>query len=81
MARVTKKFPLGLLDVDRLAVRPKTLVFAQALMEGATFPPVRAALQRSGRLRLLDGRHRFAAHKLVGFKKIAVRYSTRTEEK
>lgn len=60
--------PLDQIDVDRLPINPATFECALAVRDPRVrIPPVKLTQLHAGRFRLRDGRHRFAAHKLLGF--------------
>lgn len=79
--RIWKRIPIGAIDMDRWAIRPKALVFALVMDHGGQFPPIRVAAQRNGRYRILDGRHRVTAAKLTGRKQIWAIFSTTKEKR
>ena len=45
--------------------------YAELLKEGVVFPPIKVA-ERNGKYIILDGAHRYLAHKKAGFDKIKV---------
>ena len=53
------------IDIDRLPLDEKTLCFANALMGGAIFPPIKLHPRVGGRWRIKDGRHRWLAHRML----------------
>lgn len=52
--------------------RKKVTRYRQALRRGDTFPPVGVIQHRIGRYEVLDGFHRFHAHRLEGRKTIQI---------
>lgn len=80
--RVKRHIEISLIDVDRYALGPKSFVFARAMMyPDDCFPPIRVARQSNGRYRILDGRHRLTAAKLIGLKTIWASFSTKPEKR
>jgi ParB-like chromosome segregation protein Spo0J len=53
--------------------RKKVTLFRQALRRGDRFPPVGVWKHRTGRYEVLDGYHRFHAHRLEGRKTIRIK--------
>lgn len=71
--RVTQTVKLQRIEHDsRLPLNVKVLRFAIALAKGYIFPPLSVERIAGGKFRLHDGRHRLAAHKLVGAKDVRV---------
>lgn len=67
--RVTQKIRIEQIDygTKRLPMNKKALMFAlEMLLRNAIFPPVPVELISKGRYALRGGRHRLAAHKLLG---------------
>ena len=56
----------------RLPLNVKVLRFAIMLASGYRFPPLSVERIAGGKFKLHDGRHRLAAHKLVGAKDVRV---------
>ena len=56
-----------------LPLNPKTLLFAINMLRGHLFPPIKVE-RRAGHFLLRGGRHRLAAHKLLGRKNILAHY-------
>lgn len=82
--RVEQEISVHLIDIDRIPLDKKTLGFANALagisscgLVKAKFPAIKVAKLRYGRYEIRDGRHRWAAHKLLGQKKILAKFSLR----
>lgn len=65
------------IEVDRLPVGKRTLSLANHLAAGGLVPPVHVEPIGNGRFRILDGRHRTLAHRLVERRKILARWGTR----
>jgi uncharacterized ParB-like nuclease family protein len=53
--------------------RKKVTRYRQALRRGDTFPPVDVVEHRPGLYEVMDGYHRFHAHRLEGRKTIQIR--------
>lgn len=75
--RCIRAVPVSAIDIDRIALHKKTLAFAAAMRDGALFPPIKLAKLFDGRYRLLDGRHRYTATKLLERRNILARFSER----
>jgi hypothetical protein len=60
--------------VDRIPLNRITLEYANSLKDGCVFPPVELQKLNGGRYLLKDGRHRYVAHKLVGYVTIRGRF-------
>jgi ParB-like chromosome segregation protein Spo0J len=74
--RVIRPVATNLIDIDRWPLEPRTLGLVAHFQAGGTVPPIRLVRQPStpGRFRILDGRHRLLATKLVGRRTITARY-------
>lgn len=81
--RVKKNIDLNLIEIDRLPLDEKTLLFAQIIQtEGRdNFPAIKIAKKSDGRFEIRDGRHRWLAHKLTGQSKILAKFSEETLRK
>lgn len=65
-ARGVKTVKVASLIVDRQAIGPQSYKLAKHLEQGGTTPPIHVVAAANGRWRVLDGRHRALAHKLLG---------------
>lgn len=65
------------IKMDRWPICPQTLDLANKLGNGLEVPPIHVALTEHGQYRICDGRHRVAAHKLLGRNEILATYSKR----
>lgn len=76
--RVIRPVSLNLIDVGRLPLEPRTLGLVTHFQAGGTVPPIHLVRQPStaGRFKILDGRHRLLATKLIGRRAILARYWT-----
>lgn len=76
--RIIRSINIGLIDVDRWALAPRTLALVEHLRSNGTVPPihVRRSQLGYGRYVILDGRHRITATKLLGRSSILARYAT-----
>ena len=73
--RVTKEIDINLIDVDRIPLNRKVVRFTYAIQAMAVFPAIKVAKLSNGRFKILDGRHRWTAHKLLGKETILAKYS------
>ncbi len=72
--RVTLNIPVNQISYGkRLPVNPKALLFAIKLLQGYIFPPIKVE-KKHGFYVLKGGRHRLAAHKLLGREVIKADY-------
>lgn len=66
---------LRLIDIDRLPLDEKTILYANALAAGANFPPIRLHPRNErGRWKIKDGRHRWLAHRMLKRWKIKAKF-------
>lgn len=65
---------LGLLDVDRFPTK-RVLSLVAHLARGGSVPPIKVKKLVGGRFRVLDGRHRIQAAKLLGWTTISARWA------
>lgn len=79
--RKIREVPLGQIVYDSLPLNPTGFATAMALRMGVSMPPVKLQDLGDGRFRLLDGRHRYLAHKLNGRKTIRARSAWGTAPK
>ena len=63
--------------IDRKPIGVRTYELAMFLDCDGTVPPIHVVPGEKGQFNIIDGRHRFLAHKLVGRKKIQVRYGVK----
>lgn len=71
--RVTQTVSIQRIEYKgRLPLNVKVLKFAVAKAKGDIFPPISVERIADGKFKLHDGRHRLAAHKLVGAKDVRV---------
>jgi uncharacterized ParB-like nuclease family protein len=75
--RVTKAIKLGNLVVDRWPLNPTTLALVDYLKGGGQVPPIHVQPQDNGTYKVLDGRHRALAYKLLGRDTIDCTYGVR----
>ena len=70
--RITQTIPIAQIDYRKpLPMNQKSLWFAvQMKLQGVIFPPISVERVKGGRFKLHGGRHRLAAHKLIGKKEI-----------
>jgi len=73
--RVEKEISLNLIKMDRIPLDKKTLRFTYALQACADFPAIKVAKLNNGGYEIRDGRHRWAACKLLGREKILAKFS------
>jgi hypothetical protein len=64
--------------VNKLPINKKSLGFAILMTNGIIFPPINVERMPAGRYVLRGGRHRLAAHKLLG--KTEIRASVAKQE-
>lgn len=62
--RVTREIPVGAIRVDRMPFE-RVLSLVDFLRKGGKVPPIRVQKLSNGQYRILDGRHRWMAHKLL----------------
>lgn len=73
--RVEKEVYLSNIKMDRIPLSEKTYNYATLMKEGVVFPPIKLARRRDGEFEIRDGRHRWTARKLLGYKKILSKFS------
>ena len=76
--RVIRELPISAIKMDRWPSQ-RVLGLVDYLRSGGTVPPIHVQVCGS-RYRILDGRHRMMAFKLLGRDKIMARYGIRGEE-
>lgn len=64
--RVIRSIRLCNLIIDRYPLEPRTLALIKHLESGKSVPPIHVRRNEDGAYVILDGRHRFLAHKLLG---------------
>ena len=62
--------PISSIAMDRYPLNPSTLSLIEYLKKGGEVPPIKVAKLKNGNYRILDGRHRVTASKLLGRKLI-----------
>jgi ParB-like chromosome segregation protein Spo0J len=77
--RITRNLPLSCIRIDRLPFR-RVLDLVRHLEAGGTVPPIKVQKTERG-FRILDGRHRFMAFKLLGRPTIPATYWTSREDR
>ena len=73
--RVIQELPVNHIYLDRVPLVPQTLDLVRHLENGGSVPPIHVVKDVSG-WRVLDGRHRLAAYRLLGRERILVRFGT-----
>jgi hypothetical protein len=73
--RIVKEIPLDQIDIDRIPYGLISLNYANNLNKGSKFPPIHVARLNNGRYKMLDGRHRYLAHKMCNKKYIKAKFS------
>lgn len=63
--RVLGRIPISLVEMDRYPF-DRVLGLVEHLKQGGTVPPIHVEVTHQGRYRILDGRHRVHAAKLLG---------------
>jgi hypothetical protein len=79
-ARVERRIKVDLINIDRHPIDPATFKLAEFIKyqlpkRAGHLPAIHVARLADGRFKLLDGRHRVTAYKLLGRKTILARYS------
>lgn len=72
--RVKTRLQIGNITLDREPIGPSTLSLVDFLRGGGTVPPIHVELKAKGTWKILDGRHRVLAYKLLGRSEIDVKY-------
>ena len=80
MGRIQDEVEIGCIIMDRIPMDPVTLKYAMLIMFGIDFPPIKVQWLAPGRFMIKDGRHRWAAHRLAGCKRIKVKYGAVPQE-
>lgn len=78
--RVEREIPVAATRMDRWPLNPTTLALVDYLRTGGEVPAIKVQTVSGGEgggWRILDGRHRVAAAKLLGRSTIRARFSTR----
>lgn len=74
--RVEQEIPVDAIEYDRLPMKQyQTWYMAYLLFSDHKFQPIKVANLGDGRFRVLDGRHRLAAHIIEGRRTILARFS------
>jgi hypothetical protein len=69
---------INLIDMDRWPFA-RVLSLVAHLQAGGTVPPIHVKRMPDGRFRILDGRHRMHAHKLLGRVQILARWGEKAQ--
>lgn len=72
--RLLGHVPVHLIDIDRFPTK-RVLPLIKHLQQGKSVPPIRLVKINGGRFRILDGRHRYAAHALLNRHTIFARWA------
>ena len=80
MPRVHATILVGQIIMDRIPLDPTTLKYANLIKNGVDFPAIKVQWLAPGRFMIKDGRHRWAAHRLAGCKRIKVKYGEVPQE-
>jgi uncharacterized ParB-like nuclease family protein len=73
--RTTEEIPITSIVCNDVPCNFSVLSLVFFLLSGGEIPPIHVQKSSNGYL-LLDGRHRFAAYKLLGYEKINAKFST-----
>lgn len=74
--RIMKEIPISQICIDRIPLKLKSLQYAQDMRKGDLFPPIHVKVLPQGGFRILDGRHRWTAAKLIGKETILAKWGT-----
>ena len=77
--RITKEVNINLIDIDRMPFDLKLLEYANEVLKGVIFPPIKLQRIKNGRFKIKDGRHRFLAHRINRKQTILEKYSLKYE--
>lgn len=77
VSRKLGRLKLALIDVDRTPTK-RILPLVAHLARGGSVPPIKVKKLSGGRYRVLDGRHRILAAKLLGWDTIFARWAEDT---
>ena len=75
--RIITHIPIQTITTDHVPIGPRAFAIAQHLSSGGSVPPIHVMPLNTGVYRILDGRHRLQAHKLIGCRYILARYGRR----
>lgn len=75
--KITKEIPVHLIKIDRFPLEKKSLDYANLMLKGVKFPPIKVAKDKNGSFQIRDGRHRWLATKLIGKTKILAKYNNK----
>lgn len=75
--RFLQPIQVAQIDVDRLPIGLRTLSLAAHLAGGGAVPPIHVMPATNGRFRILDGRHRLLAFRLLERRTIVARWGVR----
>lgn len=66
MSHIIKVVRLSLIDMDRIPINGRTLALIRHIEKGGTVPPIHVQYEWwNGRYKILDGRHRWTAFKML----------------
>lgn len=72
--RVIREIPVRHIIMDRWPHGRRTLELMRHLEAGGTVPPIHVEETGDGRYRILDGRHRVLAYKMLEYQYIVARF-------
>lgn len=80
--RIRKLIPVGQIIVDRWPYGLRTLALIKHIEKNGTgeLPPIHVQPQVDGRYKILDGRHRVLAFRMLQFPYIEARYGIKEKE-
>jgi len=73
--RQYKKIKIANIVIDRYPLNPSILGLLEHLKSGGSVPPIHIQKIGNGQYKILDGRHRVTAFKLLGKKDILSRFA------
>ena len=76
-SRIVGFINISLIKMDHHPLNPSVLGLIDHLDSGGSVPPIKVASLKDGTFLIRDGRHRVTASKLLGWKTIKAKYSTR----
>jgi len=76
--RVVRELPISAIMIYRYPLCPRTLDLVRWMAGGGSIPPIHVLKTPTG-YRILDGRHRLTASKLLGRTHIKARYGVPVE--
>lgn len=72
--RITRHLPISQLVIDRYPLGRRTASLMDHLEAGGTVPPIHVQVLPCGQYKVLDGRHRTLAHRMLERETILARY-------